>query len=108
MNYKVIGAGIGAFILILVVMFGLSSLGMVSKSFFGTWNEQIRYDIHKESQTYRDGMQRNLSQLLIDYRKADPAGQAAIKATVRHQYSQTDTSSYPAHLKDFLRETGAY
>ncbi len=105
---KIIGLVVGGFIVVLAINFGMASLGMISKSFFGQWNEQIRYDITKESAAYRDGMQRNLMQLQTDYLSADGAGKAAIKAAIKHQYSQTDVSEYPAHLKTFLASVGIY
>lgn len=105
---KIIGGIIGAIILVIGLNFGLASLGMISKSFFGKWAEEIRYDITKESAAYRDGMQRNLMQLQTDYLSADGAGKAAIKAAIKHQYSQTDVSEYPAHLKTFLASVGIY
>ena len=88
-------AGIVAF---LAVMFVMNVGGMYSKSFFGKWNEEIRYDIQKESQAHRDGLQRNLSQLMIQFNSADASGKVGIKMTTMHQYSQVDTTSYPAHL----------
>jgi len=89
-------------------MFALQSMGMVSKEFFGKWSESIRYDIQKESQAHRDGLQRNLMAMQTDYLAADAAGKSAIIAAVKHQYSQADTSEFPAHLKDFLRTAGIY
>jgi hypothetical protein len=88
------------------VLFLLNVGGMYSKSFFGTWNEEIRYDIQKESQAHRDGLQRNLSQLMIQHDAAGTAGRVGIQATVRHQYSQADTAEYPAHLQTFLSQMG--
>ena len=105
---KAILSVVGIFILMVVVVFGLRTLGMVSWSFFGKWGEEIRYDIHKESQTYRDGMQRNLSQLKLQWDAAEGAGRTGIEAAVKQQYSQTDTSEYPAYLQDFLRQVGIY
>lgn len=96
----------GLVIAFFVGMFVLNVGGMYSKSFFGKWNEEIRYDIQKESQAHRDGLQRNLSQLMIQHGSADAAGKAGIRATVMHQYSQTDTSEYPTHLQTFLSQMG--
>lgn len=99
--YWVLGI-IGFFLLLFVLNVG----GMFSKSFFGKWNEEIRYDIQKESQAHRDGLQRNLMAMQTDYLAADAAGKAAIQAAVRHQYSQADTSEFPPHLQQFLAQMG--
>ncbi|MCG7628957.1 hypothetical protein MHM88_14190 [Epibacterium sp. MM17-32] len=106
---KTILAWIAGIAAVFAVMFGLNVMGMFGKSFFGKWNEQIRYDIHKESQTYRDGMQRTLDGLMNEFRKADTVGKIGIKETIRHQFSQTDVSRLPAYQRDFLStEIGIY
>ena len=103
------GFTVAAIIGVIALNFGLASMGMISKSFFGKWNEEIRYEIHKESQTYRDGMQRTLADAMKQYQDASAAGKTVIKKTIEHQFSQTDTSQFPAYLQDFLRtEIGIY
>ena len=92
----------------LVLITGLNMFGMVSWSFFGKWGEQIRYDIHKESQTYRDGMQRNLDALMTDFHTSEGAARIGVTQAIRHQYSQTDVSRLPSYQQDFLREIGIY
>lgn len=92
----------------IVGLAGLSYVGLQWSGFMRGEAEKIRYDVHKESQAYRDGMQRNLSQLHQDYVNADAAGRQVIILSVRHQYSQTDTSEYPAFLQSFLSEAGVY
>lgn len=87
----------------ILVILGLSWGAMEWRGVMANRAEQIRYDIHKESQTHRDGLQRNLDDLKNQWERADAAGKAGIAATVKHQYSQTDTSEYPAYLQDFLR-----
>lgn len=101
-GFKIAGIGIAS-----IVGLGLLSWGGLHWSgFLAKQREGIRYDIIKESQAHRDGMQRNLMQMQTDYLSADTAGKAAISAAVRHQYSQADTSEYPAHLQTFLRDMG--
>lgn len=102
---------VGAIILFFAVMFGLNAVGMVSYSFFGKWQEEIRHDIQTESTAYRAGMQNNLQQMLNDYNIADSAGKQAILAGVRAQYAQSKANhieEMPAHLRDFLRTAGVY
>lgn len=90
---------------VVVGLFGLTAIGLFGKSVFAPWAEQIRYDTHKESQTYRDGMQRTLDGMIADYNRADAAGRIGIKEAIRHQFSQVDTSEFPAYQQDFLRNT---
>ena len=101
-------AGVGVAIVGVVGLGALSYGALHWQGFLGKAAEEIRYDIHKESQAYRDGMQRTLSQLQQDYASADAAGKQAIMLTVRHQFSQVDTSEYPAYLRDFLITAGVY
>tara|TARA_R110000851_G_scaffold59347_1_gene137341 strand:- start:953 stop:1273 length:321 start_codon:yes stop_codon:yes gene_type:complete len=103
---KIVLGAVASFLVAMVLLFALNSMGMVSKGFFGKWNEEIRYDITKESAAYRDGMQRNLSQMQTDYNSADSSGKIGIRQAVRHQYSQTDTAEYPAYLQTFLTQMG--
>lgn len=93
---------LGGLALVLLLSYGT----LHWSGFLGKAAEQIRYDIRKESASYRDGMQRQLMTLKLQYESADSAGKVGIRQAVRHQYSQTDTSEYPALLQSFLRDMG--
>jgi len=103
---KTIGLWVGGFVLVVVAAFVLRSVGLIGDSFFNPWAEEIRYDTQKESQAHRDGLQRNLASLMNQYNAADSAGKTGIQATVRHQYSQADTSEFPVYLQTFLAQMG--
>lgn len=105
---KEIGVGVGGIALAIATLMGLSLGGLYWAGFLGKEAEKIRYDIHKESQSYRDGMQRELGRIKLEWDKADHTGRVGIEAHVRDTYSQTDTSEYPSHLKDFLSQIGVY
>lgn len=105
---KPILASATALIVVICLGFGLNALGMISYSFFGKWQEQIRTDIQRESFAYTDGMQKNLQQMANDWAVADADGKAMILSGVRAQYASIDTTEYPAHLRDFLRTAGIY
>ena len=99
---------VGGLLAIFALSFVLNSMGMISNSFFGKWQEEIRHEIQMESTAHIQGMQRNLSALLNDYNAADNTGRIGIIAAVKHQYSQEDTGDYPAYLRDFLSTAGIY
>ena len=102
---------IGGLLAVIALSFVLNSAGMISYSFFGKWQEEIRHDIQMESTAYRTGMQSNLQQMLNDYNSADAAGKQAILSGVRAQYSQAKAAhitEMPGHLRDFLRTAGIY
>lgn len=105
---KYILYGIFGFIGFVSATFMLNSIGMISYSFFGAWQESIRSDIQRESFSYTQGNMNNLQQMINDYNTADAAGKQAIVSGVRAQYGSVDTSEYPAHLRDFLRSAGVY
>lgn len=97
--------GIGG---VIATVFLLNVWGMLSYSFFGKWQEQIRGEIQRESFAYTDGLMKNLQQMANDWSSADTAGKEMILSGVRAQYGSVDTSEYPAHLRDFLRMAGVY
>ena len=101
--WKAVGIGILALVGFLGFNFAMTSLGYWQKGFFGAWDEQIRYDIQKESQAHIDGLRRNLDQMMIQHMTADAAGKAGIAAAARQQYAQTDLSNFSAAQLDWLR-----
>lgn len=100
--------GIAGLLGVFALSFVLNSMGMISYSFFGKWQEQIRGEIQRESFTYTQGNMNNLQQMLNDYASADETGREMILSGVRAQYGSIDTSDFPPHLRDFLRTAGIY
>lgn len=92
---------------------GIIGLGMITwggihvAGFFNAEREAQRTRIFKESQAYTDGMRNQLNDLYLEYQKADTAGRVGIANVVRDTFASVDTVAYPAHLQNFLRETGA-
>lgn len=106
MNKVLVGlAAVGAVLGLMAV----SYLSLQWGGFLGQAAEQIRYDIHKESQAYRDGVQRNIGNMIQQWTSANPAERTAIEATMRHQVSQVNINELPQYQQDFLRNTiGVY
>lgn len=92
---------------------GVVGIGMITwggiylNGFFNAERESQRTRIFKESQAYTDGMRNQLNDLYLEYQKADTAGRIGISNVVRDTFASVDTVAYPAHLQNFLRETGA-
>lgn len=93
-------AGAAAF---MALTYGMLQWGGV----LGVASEQIRHDIIKESQAWRDGKARDLSRLCLEHSRADQAGKIGIANAIRDQFAAEDTSNVPAHLQSCLFETGA-
>lgn len=85
----------------------LSYGGLHWAGFLGKAGEQIRHDIFKESQAYRDGMKNELNRLYVSYQSADQAGRIGISNAVRDQFASVDTADFPPHLQSFLSQVGA-
>lgn len=100
--------GILSLIALMILLFGMNFLGLEMSGILGKRAEEIRHEIQMESTAHIQGMQRNLQSMMNDYNSADQAGKAGIIASVKHQYSQEDTSNYPQYLKDFLRKADIY
>ena len=99
----VTGAGMAVQVVIwsAILMFGFALLGYGIYAFFGPKNEQVRYNIFKESQTYNDGMLRDLQNLQMEYMKANDEQKAALKAITLHRFSIYPEEKLPADLRVF-------
>ena len=95
-SFKVLSA-------IIIVTLGLAFLSLEVRRFFGPRHEQIRFQIHKESQSYRDGLVRRIRNLQIEHSKATDAHAEVIASTIRHEIADVDISIFPADLQRFLK-----
>jgi hypothetical protein len=99
----------GAFTVVaIIVMAVLPIFGIHWQGFLDRQVEEQRYQTQKTSTSYRDGMKRNLDNIMRDYSNADSAGKQAMMSMIQHQYSEIDTSDFPNYQQDFLRSVGIY
>jgi hypothetical protein len=80
--------------------------GIYVNGFFNAEREAQRTKVFQESQAYNDGMRLQLNNQCIEYDKADAAGRVGIKNMVQDTFASLDTSDYPAHLQQCLRNMG--
>lgn len=85
----------------LALVGGLGYVSYLAYSFYAPRYEQVRYNTFKQSQTYNDGMIRDLQNLKMDYLKANDEQKAALKAITIHRFSVYDTSRLPPDLQSF-------
>ena len=62
-------------------------LGLISFGFFAPKIEQVRYNTFKQSQSYNDGMVRDLENLKMAYLQGNAEQKAALLAIVLHRFS---------------------
>lgn len=100
-------SGMGLALLAIVSLaclgFVANGLGLLSFSFFAPKVEAVRYSTFKESQSYNDGMIRDLQNLRLEYLKATPEQQAALRAITLHRFSVYDVSRLPPDLQSFYQ-----
>lgn len=80
----------------------LSWGGIYVNRYFQTQAEITRTQVMKESQSHVDGMKLQLSNLFLEYQKADTAGKIGIANVTRDTFASEDTTEYPDHLQNFL------
>jgi hypothetical protein len=92
---------VAAILFIAVLGFVSNSLGLVSFAFFSPKVEQVRYNTFKQSQSYNDGMIRDLEQLKLQYITALPEQKVALRGIIIHRFSVYDTNALPQDLQAF-------
>ena len=92
---------IGTVVLGALMLFGVSYGGFKMYEFFNPKYEQVRYDTFKNSQTYNDGMLRDLENLQLEYTKANDEQKAALKALVLHRFSVYPDERLTPELRSF-------
>ena len=102
---SIAGTVIRVGLIIIVTMFTLgfaaNFLGFWQFSFFAPRVEQVRYNVFKESQTYNDGMLRDLQNLKLEYLNADSAHKDAMRSIVIQRFSVYDLNRLPPDLQQF-------
>lgn len=89
-------------IIVIAVLLGLANvLGFASFSFFAPKIEQVRYNTFKESQSYNDGMIRDLEDLKMEYFKASTEQKEGLKAIILHRFAAFDINKMPDDLQIF-------
>lgn len=98
-----VGAGMAIQLLIwgFILIAGAGAISYGMYAFFGPRNEQVRYNIFKESQAYNDGMIRDLQELKRDYLAANDEQKGALKALTLHRFEVYDIKRLPPDLQAF-------
>lgn len=83
------------------LVFFINILGFTNYSFFAPKVEQVRFDTFKQSQSYNDGMLRDLQELQLQYTTANTDQKVMLKAIVLHRFSVYQIDKLPLDLQSF-------
>jgi len=100
-SFKEMLTFVGWVILFIAVIFGIGYVSYQYTNIFSPKYEQVRYNTFKESQSYNDGMMRDLQNMQMEYAKADENGKAIIRSTALHRFASYDVEKLPMDLKTF-------
>lgn len=95
---KEIGIAFTAIVMLVGISFGVFELN----KYFNPKYEALRYEVQKESQSYRDGMTRRLRNLQMEYNKASPEHKSVIASTILHESSSIPDDKLPYDLRQFI------
>lgn len=93
----------GLLLMVVVLILGgvARAAGFISFAFWAPKVEQVRYNTFKESQSYNDGMLRDLQNLKMEYLRGNPDQKTALRAIVIQRFSVYDTNRLPVDLQAF-------
>ena len=100
---KGIGAGLLVIGLIMALSYGFGWFGVGYTKTVGKAQQNAETEVFKQSQSYIDGKNQELSKLQLEYKlaKADDE-KAAIKATILHSFAGVDENILSEDLRAFL------
>ena len=87
---RTFGIAMAYILVILAVMllgFGLNYTSFAQYKFFAPRMEQVRHDTFAQSQSYTDGMQRDLDKLQMEYERSTPEQQIGLRDVVIHRFA---------------------
>lgn len=87
-----------------VCIFSISYGGYSLYKYFGPRYEEVRRDIYEESKAYKDGTNRDLQNLQLEYLKADGNVRAALRSTILHRAADFPEEDMTVDLRTFIRE----
>lgn len=99
--FQFIGYALLAIFTLSLLAFAGNSMGLLSFAFFAPKVEQVRYNTFKQSQTYNDGMLRDLQNLRLEYLRGNPDQQAALRAIVLQRFSVYPIEQLTPDLQSF-------
>jgi hypothetical protein len=105
--FKEMFGAVGAVIMFILMLFGISLLSYESYQFFAPKYRAVDNKVFKESEQYNDGMIRDLENLQMEYINADAEKKQALRAIVLHRFSVYPEDKMPPNLRNFYNDLRA-
>ena len=104
--FKSVGAVILSVVAFVGVVLGLTELGYQLDKHYSPLQEQVRANTFAQSQTFNEGMIRDLQNLRLQYMQAGETAdqKVAIRDTVRQRYAAYDPAKLPSDLALFYNQ----
>jgi hypothetical protein len=104
--FKSAGGVVLAVIAFVAVVVGLSELGYQLDKHYQPLQEQVRANTFAQSQTFNEGMVRDLQNLRLQYLAVGETAdqKTAIRDTVRQRYAAYDPAKLPSDLALFYNQ----
>jgi hypothetical protein len=101
---KFIATLLGIVVLMLCIGWAFTGNNFFLYKYFAPQYEQVRREVFKGSEAYREGMLQELSQMHLDYIKGTTEQKAAIASVVMHRVAYFDTKLLTPELREFIAE----
>jgi|AntRauTorckE6833_2_1112554.scaffolds.fasta_scaffold00367_29 hypothetical protein len=91
---------------LIVLPFALTGLDLAHFAFWAPKYEDAKREVFEETQSYQHGMWRDLRNLKMDYKKAEPGSpeRRVIKGTILHRVAPVDREDIPSDLLVFIKQ----
>lgn len=104
----VFGIGIFGVALLTGLSFYGNFIGLSIKKMFGPANVAVDRQIFEESQSYNEGMRRDLENLRMQYLGASEDQRLALKATMLHRFAAYPQEKLSPELRSFYVQLRGY
>lgn len=100
-----IATGVSSFGGFLVLMFGLTWMGIEWRGFFGPKRADVERKIFYQTRSYNQGMIQQLARYRLQYKTAKTDEERKVVAsTVRMMFSEYDHKTLNPELQNFMKE----
>ena len=93
---------------VLAAIFALAYYSLSLDRFFMPRQEALRHDVYKQSQSYNDGMVRDLENIQMQYTEATPEAKVALRAVALHRFSVYPEAALTPSLRQFYNQLKGY
>ena len=100
--FKTLLGGVATIAVVTGTVVGLGYLSYLGYAFYAPRYEQVRRNTFEQSQSYYEGMLRELQGLRLQYTTATTdAEKAVLRSTILHRFSVYPQENLPADLRNF-------